>query len=100
MSTKSTSEKSTVSASTFVGYCVGNVIGPVIFGASPGPRYHAGFVGSFICLCGVVVIAGVTAVMLHRENAKRNRRSGSSVVTHSIDEDLTDLQNEQFRYVL
>lgn len=93
-------EKSTVSASTFVGYCVGNVIGPVIFGASPGPVYHAGFVGSFVCLCGVVVIASITCLMLLRENRKRDKRTGRPVGVHSIDEDLTDMQNEEFRYVL
>ncbi|PON22908.1 hypothetical protein TGAM01_v208163 [Trichoderma gamsii] len=93
-------KKSTVSASTFVGYCVGNVIGPVIFGASPGPVYHAGFVGSFVCLCGVVVIASITYFLLRRENNKRDQRVGSPRGLHSIDEDLTDMQNEEFRYVL
>ncbi|KAL7895564.1 major facilitator superfamily domain-containing protein [Trichoderma sp. SZMC 28014] len=93
-------KKSTVSASTFVGYCVGNVIGPVIFGASPGPIYHAGFVGSFVCLCGVVVIASITYFLLRRENNKRDQRTGSPRGLHSIDEDLMDMQNEEFRYVL
>lgn len=93
-------KKSTVSASTFVGYCVGNVIGPVIFGASPGPIYHAGFVGSFVCLCGVVIIASITYFLLRRENNKRDQRTGSPRGLHSIAEDLTDMQNEEFRYVL
>ena len=83
-----------------MGYCVGNVIGPEIFGASPGPLYHAGFVGSCICLCLVVVIAAVTYVLLRRENAKRDRLTGAPRGLHSIDEDLSDMQNEDFRYVL
>ena len=89
-----------MSASTFIGYCVGNVIGPVIFGASPGPLFHAGFVGSFICLCCVVVIAGATYILLRIENAKRDRLTGSRLKLHNIEEDLTDMQNEDFRYVL
>lgn len=93
-------EKSTVSASTFVGYCVGNVIGPVIFGASPGPLYHAGFVGSCVCLCGVVIIGTVTYVVLRRENARRDKLTGGPIGLHTIDEDLTDMQNEDFRYML
>lgn len=93
-------KKSTVSASTFVGYCIGNVIGPVIFGASPGPIYHAGFVGSFVCLCGVVVIASITLITLRMENRKRDKRNGTPMSLHSIDEDLTDIQNKDFRYVL
>ncbi|KAI1626706.1 major facilitator superfamily domain-containing protein [Exophiala viscosa] len=93
-------KKATVSATTFVGYCVGNVIGPEIFGASPGPVYHAGFMGSCICLCCVVVIAAVTWVLLRRENAKRNRATGGTVHLHGVDEDLSDLQTKDFRYVL
>ncbi|OAA75125.1 Major facilitator superfamily domain, general substrate transporter [Akanthomyces lecanii RCEF 1005] len=93
-------KKSTVSASTFVGYCVGNIIGPVIFGASPGPLYHAGFLGSFVCLCGVVVIATVTGVTLRWENARRVKSAGMAQHAHSIEENLTDVQNKDFRYVL
>ncbi|TQW01067.1 MFS transporter [Cordyceps javanica] len=93
-------KKSTVSASTFVGYCVGNIIGPIIFGASPGPLYHAGFTGSFVCLCGVVAIATVTGVALMRENSRRVRSAGTAHHAHSISEDLTDVQNKDFRYVL
>ena len=83
-----------------MGYCVGNVIGPEIFGSSPGPLYHAGFVGSCICLCLVVVIGAVTYVVLRRENAKRDRMTGGHLGLHTIDEDLSDMQNEDFRYVL
>ncbi|KAJ6789456.1 hypothetical protein PWT90_00257 [Aphanocladium album] len=93
-------KKSTVSASTFVGYCVGNIIGPVIFGASPGPLYRAGFLGSFVCLCGVVVTAAATAVALRWENARRIRSTDTARHAQSIDEDLTDIQNKDFRYVL
>jgi MFS family permease len=93
-------KKATVSATTFVGYCVGNVIGPVIFGASPGPLYHAGFVGSTICLALVVIIAAGTVFLLWTENKRRDRVTGGPIGLHSIDEDLTDFQNEDFRYVL
>lgn len=93
-------KKATVSAFVFVGYCVGNVIGPEIFGASPGPIYHAGFVGSFICLVLVVAIAAGTLVLLVAENKRRDRVTGGHIGLHTIDEDLTDKQNEDFRYVI
>jgi hypothetical protein len=77
------------------------VIGPEIFGASPGPKYHAGFVGSCICLCLVVVIAAITYVLLRMDNAKKDRMTGGGRLgLHTIDEDLSDMQNEDFRYVL
>ena len=93
-------EKATTSASTFVGYCIGNIIGPLIFGASPGPLYRAGFIGSFVCLCLVMVVATGTYFLLRVENALRNRISGVESTHHSLDEDLTDMENKQFRYVL
>lgn len=91
------------SASVFLGYCVGNTIGPAIFGASPGPVYHAGFMGSTICLALVIVIAVVTYIALRFENTRRDRLYGvvdRSVEVHHAREDLSDKQNEEFRYVL
>jgi hypothetical protein len=79
---------------------VGNVIGPEIFGASPGPIYRAGFEGSFICLCCVIALAAGTVTMLYYENKRRDRATGGPIGLHTIDEDLTDKQNEDFRYVL
>ncbi|ORX39437.1 major facilitator superfamily domain-containing protein [Kockovaella imperatae] len=96
-------KKSMVSATTFVGYCVGNIIGPNIFGASPAPVYHAGFMGSTICLALVAVIATASYIALRMENARRDRRTGEAsarVYHHHFDEDLSDKQNEDYRYIL
>lgn len=93
-------EKATTSASTFVGYCIGNIIGPLIFGASPGPLYRAGFIGSFVCLCLVMGVATSIYFLLKMENARRNRISDGQSIYHSLDEDLTDVENKQFQYVL
>ena len=79
---------------------VGNVIGPEIFGASPRPIYHAGFLGSFICLCRVIALAAGTVTMLYFENKRCDRETGGPIGLRTIDEDLTDKQNEDFRYVL
>lgn len=98
--TNNTIEKSTASAATFVGYCVGNVIGPIIFGASPGPLYHAGFVGSFVCLCGVFVLSIMLVTALHLENKRRNKQTGGQSEAASTLQNLTDMQNKSFRYVL
>lgn len=48
----------------------------------------------------MVVIGAVTYVVLRRENAKRDRMTGGHLGLHTIDEDLSDMQNEDFRYVL
>lgn len=95
-------KKSTVSAMTFIGYCLGNIVGPELFGDSPGPAYRVGFLGGFICLCLVIVIAGVTLVALWSENRRRDRRAdqGQGHDAFSINDDVTDWQNKDFRYVL
>ena len=72
----------------------------MIFGASPGPLYRAGFIGSFVCLCAVVAIAAVTYVLLRRENARRDTVNGAQFRHGSVEEDLTDMENLDFRYVL
>jgi hypothetical protein len=48
----------------------------------------------------VVVIGAVTYFLLRRENAKRDKMTGGRLGLHTIDEDLSDMQNEDFRYVL
>jgi len=42
----------------------------------------------------------VTYFLLRRENARRDRLTGGHIGLHTIDEDLSDMQNEVFRYVL
>lgn len=51
-------------------------------------------------MCGVVVIGATTYILLRRENARRDRITGGHIGLHNIDEDLSDMQNEDFRYVL
>ena len=48
----------------------------------------------------MVVIAAVTYFMLRRDNVRRDRMTGGPLGLHTIDEDLSDMQNEDFRYVL
>lgn len=49
----------------------------------------------------MVVIAAITYVLLRRDNAKKDRVTGGERLgLHTIDEDLSDMQNDEFRYVL
>jgi hypothetical protein len=45
-------------------------------------------------------LAAGTVTMLYYENKRRDRATGGPIGLHTIDEDLTDKQNEDFRYVL
>jgi hypothetical protein len=94
-------KKAAVSATMFVGYCVGNIIGPLLFGALPGPGCHVGFLGSFVCLWVVDGTAALTVVLLHMGNRKRNWMTGALPLgTYKVEDDLTDKENKDFRYLL
>jgi hypothetical protein len=49
-----------------------------------------------------VVFFGVgTCLLLRRENMRREKRTGAGpTILHDVDEDLTDMQKMDFRYVL
>ncbi|KAL2807915.1 hypothetical protein BJX63DRAFT_436568 [Aspergillus granulosus] len=61
-------KKTTYSAGIFIGYCVGNLIGPLLFDDDDAPRYNPGFMGVMICLAAFFVIAQLLRVYLVREN--------------------------------
>ncbi|KAH8819381.1 major facilitator superfamily domain-containing protein [Xylogone sp. PMI_703] len=92
-------KKSTVSAATFVGYCVGNMLGPVCFSSTPGPVYRGGFIACTVSIAAVMVVALISRIILARENARRDREFGPPDNSHALD-DLSDRENMNFRYML
>jgi len=92
-------KKSTVSAATFVGYCVGNMVGPVCFSSTPGPIYQGGFIACTVAVISVMVGAIIGRLVLGRENKRRDREYGPPNNEHAL-EDLTDRENMNFRYML
>ena len=98
-------KKATVTALNFVGYCLGNIIGPQFFTLNEAPEYPTGIRG---CLSGLCLGAFFTAlhwVYLQWENARRDRKYGKVTVLSeeekaSNSEDKTDWEVKTFRYVL
>ncbi|OZJ02476.1 hypothetical protein BZG36_05136 [Bifiguratus adelaidae] len=93
-------KKRTVSAAVFVGYSIGTVIRPLIFGASSRPLYYAGFLGSLISLVAVVVVVMIIFTLLYRENKRRDNLYVHQEGSQFVEEDLTDKENKDFRYLL
>jgi MFS family permease len=92
-------KKSLIGASTFMAYCVGNILGPIIFASSVGPKYVTGFTVSLVLL---MISSGLGLTLyfyLRAENSKRDANYGQPTATMFID-DVTDKQNTSFRYVL
>ncbi|UPL00204.1 hypothetical protein LCI18_011138 [Fusarium solani-melongenae] len=98
--------KATVNAVAYIGYCVGNMIGPQMFRASEVPRYPTGFLGMIGCWAAVFVEAILLLIYLKRENRRRDKVQAERGETASEEQDemdnfsdKTDRENITFRYV-
>ncbi|KAG8159666.1 hypothetical protein KVR01_010303 [Diaporthe batatas] len=93
-------KRATASAGLYVAYCIGNIIGPLVFREQDAPRYKVGF---------AVVVASTVAAALcllaYRQvclslNRKRDQAGFMESFEHAYEDDLTDLKNPHFRYVV
>ncbi|KAL3454855.1 major facilitator superfamily domain-containing protein [Aspergillus insuetus] len=92
-------KKATMAAGTFIGYSLGNIIGPLTFDADDAPRYDPGFQATVICFAICCVLAQVFRALLLGQNKRRDREYGVPSAEHGL-EDLTDGENKSFRYPL
>ncbi|KAK7203704.1 major facilitator superfamily domain-containing protein [Myxozyma melibiosi] len=97
-------KKSLASATLFLAWAVGNMIGPQVFKSSEAPRYVTGFsvhMGCYGVIYGTLIYL---RFYLKKENAKRDAlqdedwRASEANVENAFD-DLTDKENPSFRYV-
>ncbi|KAF7562910.1 hypothetical protein G7046_g1237 [Stylonectria norvegica] len=92
-------KRSVYAAGTFIGYSLGNIVGPLMFDAKYAPRYDESFIGIMICFAICVFVSLALRFMLSRENKKRNDVYGQPEIIHGL-EDMTDKENKSFRYNL
>lgn len=91
-------KKSTISGAVFIGYCLGNIVGPLCFTSTPGPLYAGGFISCVVVNACDILVALYGRWLLRRENYQRDREYGPSATGRGL-EDLTDRENKDFRYV-
>ncbi|KAM7193069.1 Major facilitator superfamily domain containing protein [Naviculisporaceae sp. PSN 640] len=99
-------KKSFMSATIFVAYCVGNIVGPLMVRSqSRGQHYPELWLGLVICF----IICIVAAVLLYIVLVKANHQKERALSVSGVDEaeraklafqDLTDMENPYFTYVL
>ncbi|KAK7752826.1 hypothetical protein SLS62_005168 [Diatrype stigma] len=96
-------KKSFTSATIFVAYCVGNIIGPqLIKSQTKVDHYPELWLGLIICYCITILSSVALFLVLRRENKKRE----ATVVEDETEMaklaflDLTDKENSYFRYVI
>ncbi|KAH8703490.1 putative MFS transporter [Talaromyces proteolyticus] len=92
-------KKATMAAGTFMGYSLGNVVGPLTFDARYAPRYDPGFQATVICFTICLVLAQVFRALMYAQNKRRDSKYGPPTQEHGL-EDLTDRENKSFRYLL
>ncbi|KAL5335973.1 allantoate permease [Aspergillus crustosus] len=89
-------KKSVLYAWFFVGSSVGNIIGPQTFRAEQAPAYTGGTVAMIVCYGVAMSTISVYGLICHREN--KRRQALDRPVGEQDWLDLTDRQNEGFRY--
>ncbi|KAE8420570.1 major facilitator superfamily domain-containing protein [Aspergillus pseudocaelatus] len=92
-------KKTVYAAGTFIGYSIGNIVGPLMFDARYAPRYDKSFIGLMICF----VVCFCTSLLLRQALAVENRSRDREFLGQSRGEgleDMTDKDNRHFRYNL
>ncbi|KAH9885664.1 MFS general substrate transporter [Xylariomycetidae sp. FL2044] len=102
-------KRTLTSSFTFVGYCVGNMVGSQIFDSKDAPRYIPGTTGCAICFgleFLLLVTWRVVLVLRNRRRDKQQREEGLSEEDRIQrgqalgEQDCTDFENPYFRYTL
>lgn len=91
--------ETSISGAVFLGYCLGNIVGPLCFTSTPGPRYAGSFISCVVVNACDVPIELYGRWLLRHENRRRDHEYGPLTTGRALLEDLTDRENKDFRYV-
>ncbi|KAH7160520.1 putative pantothenate transporter [Dactylonectria estremocensis] len=95
-------KKSTASVMMFLGYCLGQLTGPQFFIESETPHYQTAFRGFYSSVSAMIFLEILLLVHIKYQNRHRDRlqaENTGSVDTPGGDSDLTDCQQQSFRYI-
>jgi hypothetical protein len=93
-------KRSVTSSGIFVGYCLGNFVGPLLFKPADAPVYAPGFIAVLATSIAAAVLAVVYRYVCIWENHRRDKVGTMEGFDHAYEDDLTDMKNPQFRYTL
>ncbi|KIW19111.1 hypothetical protein PV08_03403 [Exophiala spinifera] len=87
-------KRSVTSASIFVAYCTGNIIGPNLFKSSQEPKYQDGLIASVSGLALGVVFLATLLLYYIWENRRRDRLENSHSPSTSLGEQPGEMSNK------
>lgn len=103
-------KKQLTGAAIFVGYCVGNIIGPQTFRESEAPLYQSAYIAIVVGYSVKTTLVMVLYAYMWTANKRRDREAAAAGVEQTAEEereaiergmqDVTELDNKGFRYVL
>ncbi|KAF3043021.1 hypothetical protein E8E11_001293 [Didymella keratinophila] len=93
-------KRSVTSSGMFVGYCLGNFVGPLLFKPQDAPAYDPGFAAVLATSIAAAALAIVYCYVCIWENRRRDKSGTMEGFDNAYDDDLTDVKNPQFRYTL
>ncbi|KAK8845623.1 hypothetical protein IAR55_006339 [Kwoniella newhampshirensis] len=98
-------KRSVVVGLAFLGYCVGNIIGSFAWVSGQKPAYISGYVTCLACMAGQVVLFSLLRWYYWRQNKKRDAAVATGQSPEPVGDgdefaDLTDMQDQKFRYTL
>lgn len=82
----------------YVAWAVGNIIGPQTFREDQAPEYTGGTVAMIVCYVVAMIAIGLYGLICHISNKQRAEAIASHVAADHDWLDLTDKDNEGFRY--
>lgn len=98
------SKKSIVTTANFIGWAVGNICGPQVFLSYEEPRYLTAFGTHMGCYAALIIMLICLRFWLMKENRRKDKLIAEGKAKADDDlkhafEDMTDIENFNFRYV-
>ncbi|KAK2812423.1 hypothetical protein FQN50_001424 [Emmonsiellopsis sp. PD_5] len=94
------SKRSFTSSGIFMGYCLGNFVGPIVFKEEDAPVYAPGFIIVLVTSIAALILVVIYRYVAIYENRQRDKSGIMEGFDNAFDDDLTDKKNPQFRYTL
>ncbi|KAL4804101.1 major facilitator superfamily domain-containing protein [Aspergillus unguis] len=93
-------KRSLSSSGLYIGYCLGNFVGPLCFREQDYPRYVPGFIVTVVTTFAAGVLVFIYRLVCLWDNRRKDATGVMEGFEHAYEDDLTDKTNPQFRYTV